>query len=106
MGVLWDGGDWLVPGEVHARLDGERSYTTVMTTLARLHRKGRLERRPEGRAFAYHALATRAEWAASRMDEVLGLADGRDAALAHFVDRLDDAERAELRRMLDEDHER
>jgi predicted transcriptional regulator len=34
-------------------LDREYAYTTVMTTLDRLYKKGLLERRKEGRAFLY-----------------------------------------------------
>lgn len=107
MDVLWEDGGWLIPSQVHARLPGEREpgYTTIMTTLVRLHRKGRLERRKEGRAFAYHASSTRAEWAASRMDEVLDLAGERGATLASFVERLDAKERSELLRMLAERRE-
>lgn len=102
MEILWAGGGWTTPGEVHAILERERplGYTTVTTILVRLWDKGRLERRRDGRAFAYHPTATRAEWAAGRMGEVLtGLGD-RTAALAHFVEHLDDAERTQLRRLL------
>lgn len=102
MEVLWEDGGWLIPSEVHAKLPvkWDLRYTTVMTTLARLHKKGRLDRRKDGRAFAYHPGATRAEWAASRMDEVLGVTTERTAALAHFLDRLDEADRTQLRRIL------
>jgi predicted transcriptional regulator len=37
------------------------AYTTLMTTLERLHRKGVLERRRDGRAFLYRPLSSRAE---------------------------------------------
>ncbi len=102
MDVLWNKGAWMIPSEVHARLPTEWDlhYSTVMTTLARLERKGRLERRKDGRAFAYHPTSTRAEWAASRMDEVFNLTLDRNATLAHFLERLDDADRTQLRRIL------
>jgi len=104
MEVLWDGGGWLIPSEVHAKLPAERNlhYTTVMTTLGRLHAKGRLERRKDGRAFAYHPTFTRSEWAALRMDEVLNVTTDRNAALAQFLERLGDADRNQLRRILSE----
>lgn len=104
MEVLWENGGWLVPSEVHAKLPIERNlhYTTVMTTLGRLQKKGRLERRKDGRAFAYHPTSTRAEWAATRMDEVLNITSDRSAALAHFLDRLDEDDRTQLRRILSE----
>lgn len=104
MNVLWDNGGWLIPAEVHALLpERDLRYTTVMTTLARLQRKGRLERHKDGRAFAYHPTFTRAEWAASRMDDLLNVTDNRSAALANFLERLDDADRTQLRRLLGEE---
>ena len=104
MEVLWEDGGWLIPAEVHAQLLTQRDlgYTTIMTTLARLYKKGRLERRKDGRAFAYHPTSTRAEWTAARMDDVLGVTNDRRAALAHFLDRLDDADRTQVRRILGE----
>jgi predicted transcriptional regulator len=102
MDVLWEDGRWLIPAEVHTKLPtgGDLSYTTVMTTLARLQRKGRLDRRKDGRAFAYHPTCTRAEWAATRMDEVLNLTGERTATLANFLERLSESDRTQLRRIL------
>ena len=102
MNVIWDDGGWLIPAEVHAKLETatELRYTTILTTLIRLYKKGRLERRREGRAFAYHASLTRSEWSAGRMDEVLRLAGDRTATLSGFVECLSDADRTELRRLL------
>ena len=37
------------------------AYTTVMTTMERLHRKGVLERRKDGRAFSYKSVKSRDE---------------------------------------------
>jgi predicted transcriptional regulator len=37
------------------------AYTTVMTTMERLHRKGVLERRKDGRAFLYRPVSSRDE---------------------------------------------
>jgi predicted transcriptional regulator len=37
------------------------AYTTLMTTMDRLHRKGLLEREAQGRAFAYRCCCTREE---------------------------------------------
>jgi len=37
------------------------AYTTVMTTMERLHRKGALARRKDGRAFLYQPVSTREE---------------------------------------------
>lgn len=102
MEVLWAGGGWMTPSEVHRVLETDRrlAYTTITTVLYRLWEKGRLERRLDGRAFAYHPTSTRAEWAASRMGEVLAATTDRRDALAHFLSRLDEADRIQLRRML------
>jgi len=101
MDVLWDQGGWLTPGEVHQRLqDPDLAYTTVMTILVRLWRKRRVERQRDGRAYAYHPVATREETMAALMEEVLARATDRSAVLNHFVDAMDPADRAQLRRLL------
>lgn len=102
MEVLWDGGGWFTPGEVHEVLGRRRtlSYTTVMTILVRLWKKGRLERQRDGRAYAYRPLQTREEHAALRMNEWLDAVRDRPGALAHFLSRLAPEERVQLRRLL------
>jgi predicted transcriptional regulator len=102
MDVLWTDGGWMAPAEVHAQLASERglAYTTVTTVMVRLFEKERLERRKEGRAFAYHPTSTRTEWAAAQMNEALGAVIDRRSTLTHFLDRLDDADRTQIRRML------
>ena len=100
--ILWDAGGWLNTREVLDVLAVKRplAYTTVMTILVRLWDKGLLERRKDGRAFAYHAVLTREEWTAHRMSELLAVAESRAEALSHFVSRMDKADVAQLRRLL------
>lgn len=100
--IMWTGGGWLNTREVRDVLAGERelAYTTVMTILGRLWDKGLLERRKDGRAFAYHAVLTREEWTAHRMSELLAVAESRAEALSHFVSGMDQADIAQLRRLL------
>ncbi len=101
MDILWDGGGWLTPGEVHESLDDSSlAYTTVMTILVRLWRKGRVERQRDGRAYAYHPVVSREQYAAARMEELLAQARDRAAVLSHFLDGMDPADRAQLRRLL------
>lgn len=102
MDVLWDSGGWTTPGEVHELLERQPplAYTTVMTILVRLWQKGRLERQRDGRAFAYAPIQTKAEYAASRMGEVLVGVEDRSSTLNHFLAGLDPADRAQLRRLL------
>jgi predicted transcriptional regulator len=92
----------LTPGEVLERLGGSRlAYTTVVTTLTRLHGKGVLQRAKRGRAFAYSPVADESGLAARRMSGVLAGRSDREAVLAHFVDELSDADEELLRRLLD-----
>ena len=67
------------------------AYTTLMTTLDRLHRKGVLERIRAGRAFLYRPRYTPAELRAHLAERTLGqlLADDKSAlrpVLSFFVD--------------------
>ena len=60
----------------------EAAYTTLMTTLDRLYRKGVLERQRSGRAFLYKTRYTRPEM------EALLTANAIDAFLRHEPDAL------------------
>lgn len=104
MDVVWEAGDWLTPRQVQASLPDERAvgYTTVMTVMARLWKKERLDRRREGRAFAYRATASRAEYAAMRMEQILEATGDRSVTLGRFLDNLSASERRNLRRLLEE----
>ncbi|MEP6658604.1 MAG: BlaI/MecI/CopY family transcriptional regulator [Acidimicrobiales bacterium] len=101
MDTLWDRGGWRTPGEVHELLPGgdDLAYSTVLTVLIRLWKKGRLERRRDGKAHAYRPVATREDYAAARMGEMLASADRR-GALTRFVAELSASDRAQLRRAL------
>jgi predicted transcriptional regulator len=70
MEVLWDRGESNVR-DVAGRLDRPLAYTTVMTTLDRLFKKGLLDRRKEERAFFYSPKYSRGEWDAMRAGEVI-----------------------------------
>ena len=92
----------------------ELAYTTIMTTLDRLYRKGLLLRDKEGRAFAYAPRYTRAELLSelisAHVANLLGAEEGpvllstlvravgrSDAALLDELDALVQAERLRLR---------
>lgn len=55
MRILWDAQKPLDVRAVATALGDERAYTTVMTTLHRLHKKGYLTQNRDGRAFFYRA---------------------------------------------------
>jgi len=61
MQILWAGGESSVR-DVFASMKRPLAYTTVMTTLERLHKKCLLDRRKLGRAFFYTPRLTLYEW--------------------------------------------
>ena len=76
------------------------AYTTLMTTLDRLHKKGVLERTKVGRAYAYEPRFERPEMerrlAARSVEKLLGAASGRRALaplLSCFVDAVSERDR-------------
>ena len=76
--------------DLHASFPGI-AYTTVMTTLDRLHAKGMLDRSKEGRAYLYRPRVSREALARVRMHDALAaLLDGsrhaRQPALSMLVD--------------------
>lgn len=58
MKILWESGGWLDVKGVVTKLDDPRAYTTIMTTLVRLHKKGFLDQKKIGRAFVYRPRVT------------------------------------------------
>jgi predicted transcriptional regulator len=100
--LVWTADGPVTARELHDQLSQGRklAYTTSMTILVRLHKKGLLERRPAGRGFAYWPKVSREEWAARRMSEALTSAGDRSLALTHFVDSLPADQVDELRNLL------
>jgi predicted transcriptional regulator len=70
MEALWRRGESNVR-EVADTLERPLAYTTVMTTLDRLYKKGELERRKEQRAFYYSPRFSRAEWEQRRAGDLV-----------------------------------
>jgi predicted transcriptional regulator len=107
MEFLWDGGESSVRRVMeglNARVAEPRAYTTYMTVLSRLHGKGLVERRREGRSDLYRPSLGRADYRSRRAGaEVQALVDDYgDAVLAEFarqMARLDPERLAELARL-------
>ena len=101
---LWDAAGSLSVREVLERLTGERklAYTTVMTVLDNLHRKGLVTRKKDGRAYRSRPVSTREQYTATLMEEVLATGGDRGAALLHFVGQMSAQEAARLRAALEE----
>ncbi|WP_406285276.1 BlaI/MecI/CopY family transcriptional regulator [Embleya sp. NBC_00896] len=66
--------------------DREPAYTTVMTVLDNLFRKGMLRRRLDGRAYLYEAVRSRDAHTAELMLADWAAGDSRAGALVHFVE--------------------
>lgn len=76
------------------------AYTTVLTVLDRLERKGLVRRSRDGRAHRYAAAASREEYTAELMHEALVGTSDRDAALVRFAETVSSEEAAVLRQAL------
>jgi predicted transcriptional regulator len=72
MNVLWDRGESAVSDLVSAVADsGALAYTSVLTTIRILEKKGYVEHRQEGRAFLYSPCVDRDEASRSEVRHVL-----------------------------------
>jgi predicted transcriptional regulator len=102
MHMVWDHKGPVTVRELFDELRQERSiaYTTVMSTMDNLHRKGWLARAKEGKAYRYTATASREEYSARLMREAL--VDGGDAevVLSHFIAQIGTGESEALRSVL------
>ena len=95
MDAVWDLDETSVRAVMdvlNARAPKPRAYTTYMTILGRLHTKGLLDRRREGKTDYYRPVHTRSEYADLRAQaEVAALVDAYgDAALSHFARQVAD----------------
>lgn len=97
---LWRSTEPLTPSQVQDTLDGDLAYTTIMTILTRLWKKGLVERERSGRAFAYSPVVTEPEFLADRMRVELVRTKDRQAVLSRFVDKLSLNDTVALRDLL------
>jgi predicted transcriptional regulator len=89
---------------LNASADRERAYTTVMTVMAKLHRKGLLERRREGKTDIYSPVMSRDDYMEARAQADLDAlveqyGDVALVALARQMNQLDPKRREQLRRI-------
>ncbi len=107
MQEVWRQGRATVRSVMEALNDGAekpRAYTTYMTILGRLHRKGLLEREREGKSDVYVPSLSREQYAHQRASaEVAELVrEYGDVALVHFAKQmatLDRRRQDQLRRL-------
>src|SRR5438270_13473446 len=93
MEEVWKAGESPVRAVMSALNKGgknERAYTTYMTIMARLHKKGLLRRRREGNTDYYEPAYSREEYMALRVrSEVSELvSEYGDVALSHFAQQM------------------
>jgi predicted transcriptional regulator len=111
MEELWESGESSVRAVMRAlnkRTRTDRAYTTYMTVMGRLHKKGLLARRRDGKADYYAPVYDRDEYMALRaraeVDELVS--QYGDVALSHFARQmasLDPARRRALQRLARKD---
>ena len=87
---IWARGGAVTVRDILGDLEQERpiAYTTVMTVMDNLRRKGWLSRRPEGRAYRYQPLVSGEEYSAGLMRQALAASSDRPAVLMHFIGEL------------------
>jgi predicted transcriptional regulator len=82
--------------------DRPLAYTTVMTVMENLYRKGWLRRERDGRAWRYEPTGSRSGYTAALMSDALATSADRRTALAHFALQMSPHDAAVLREALDQ----
>jgi predicted transcriptional regulator len=99
---VWHRGELSVR-ELHAEFASRLAYTTVMTTMDRLYKKGMLHRRKVGKAFIYVAALTEREYQEQLTHHLFGMVlnDGKNSGtiLSNFVDAVSDTDEKLLARL-------
>jgi BlaI family transcriptional regulator, penicillinase repressor len=91
MDRLWTDGRPMLVRDVVDGLQLQRplAYTTVMTVMDNLHRKGWLTRQRDGRAWRYEPAVSRGSYTAQLMNDVLATSTDRAGALTRFVEEIE-----------------
>ncbi|ROP37250.1 BlaI/MecI/CopY family transcriptional regulator [Saccharothrix texasensis] len=102
MDVLWRAPEPVKVRDVLDRLDTGKqlAYTTVLTVLDNLHRKGWVQRELVGKAYHYEATTSRAEAAANAVRELVNASGDPDGVLLHFARSASEHETELLRKAL------
>jgi predicted transcriptional regulator len=104
MDRLWAWGRPALVREVVDDLHDERplAYTTVMTVMENLYKKGWLRRERDGRAWRYEPTRSRSAYTVELMSDALGTSTDRRTALAHFVMQMSPHDAELLQEALDQ----
>jgi predicted transcriptional regulator len=104
MDRLWQWGRPVLVREMVGALQDDRAlaYTTVMTVMDNLYRKGWLRRERDGRAWRYEPARSRSSYTAGLMSDALAASPDRRTALAHFALQMSPHDAALLREALEQ----
>ncbi len=102
MDILWDTAEAPLTGREVADQLSDRAYTTVLTILDRLRRKGLVRRTAAGRPHRFAAADTRESYMAELMIDAMGDSADRGAVLVRFAESVSSDEAQVLRRALDD----
>jgi predicted transcriptional regulator len=103
LAVLWASDHPMSPADVQATLGGTLAYTTIMTTLSRLYRKGLAKRTRVGRGFVYVAAVDEVAHTVRELHALLARRPNRTAVLQQFVSELSDEDEQILQQLLRDD---
>jgi predicted transcriptional regulator len=104
MDRLWARGGPTLVREIVDDLHRDRplAYTTIMTVMDNLHRKGWLRRERDGRAWRYEPTGSRSSYTAALMNDALATSPDRRTALTHFALQMSPHDAALLRDALEQ----
>jgi predicted transcriptional regulator len=102
MDVLWDSKAGPLTGREVADQLADRAYTTVLTILERLRRKGLVHRSTQGRLHRFEAADSREAYRAELMIDAMGESHNRNAVLVRFAESVSPDEAHVLRQALEE----
>ena len=90
MRAIWARGQQVTVRDIVGDLQRERpiAYTTVMTVMGNLRKKGWLRRRADGRAYRYEPVLSGEEYGAGLMRQALAASGDRAAALMRFIEQM------------------
>lgn len=96
MAELWSASEPVCVDDVRRALakgGKDAAYTTIMTTLSRLHNKGLLSREMKGKAYYYKPQVTRRELSTTVSKQVIDglLATFAEPTMAYFVEALSES---------------
>jgi predicted transcriptional regulator len=101
LAALWAAGTPQTPVQIQRSLGTGLARTTVTTILSRLHDKGVVDRRRQGRGYAYFPVQDAQGLTARRMHTELDRDGDRETVLARFVAQLSPDDERILRDLLE-----